>query len=231
MFVCIFIIVKISEQIRLAIEDDIRNGVLMPGDAIDEQELATQFKVSRTPVREALLQLKAQGMLDSLPRNGMAVAKMDVQELLAVWELLGEMEAVAARMACQRMTQDERDELVRVHNDAAAVIEAEDAEGWRKANHDFHEILYKGCRNPYLRQELLRLRARTGAYLKHAFSAVGRVRESYEQHELLLQAILAGDATLTQARMSSHISLAQSSKGLANFLINLPKSMLTTSAD
>jgi len=222
---------KISEQIRLAIEDDIRNGVLMPGDAIDEQDLANQYKVSRTPVREALLQLKVQGMLESLPRNGMTVAKMDVQELLAVWELLGEMEAVATRMACQRMTQQEREELRRVHQAAAGIVEAEDAEGWRLANHDFHEILYNGCRNPYLRQELLRLRARTGAYLKHAFTAVGRVRESYEQHEELLQAILAGDAAAAQEKMSRHISLAQSSKGLADFLINLPRSMLTTTAE
>src|SRR5690606_38128697 len=152
-FVCVPT-VKISEQIRLAIEDDIRNGVLLPGDAIDESELAAQYKVSRTPVREALLQLKVQGMLNSLPRNGMTVAKMDVQELLAIWELLGEMEAVAARMACQRMTPQERAELMRIHEASAAVIEAEDAEGWRQANHDFHEVLYKGCRNPYLRQEL-----------------------------------------------------------------------------
>lgn len=227
----VFINVKISEQIRLAIEDDIRNGVLLPGDAIDENELAAQFNVSRTPVREALLQLKVQGMLNSLPRNGMTVAKMDVQELLAVWELLGEMEAVAARMACQRMTPQERAELARVHAEAAAVIEAEDADGWRQANHDFHEVLYKGCRNPYLRQELLRLRARTGAYLKHAFTAVGRLRESYDQHEELLQAILAGDAMLAQEKMSHHISLSQSSKGLADFLINLPRSMLTQSGD
>ena len=219
--------VKISEQIRLAVEDDIRNGVLQPGDAIDEKELATQFGVSRTPVREALLQLKIQGMLNSMPRNGMTVAKMDVQELLAVWELLGEMEAIAARMACQRMTVQERAELARVHARALPVIEAEDAEGWRQANHDFHEILYKGCRNPYLHKELLSLRARTGAYLKHAFTAVGRLRASYEQHEALLHAIETGDAALTQDRMAQHISLAQSSKGLADFLINLPKSMLS----
>ena len=218
--------VKISEQIRLAVEDDIRNGVLMPGDAVDEKELATQFGVSRTPVREALLQLKVQGMLNSLPRNGMTVAKMDVQELLAVWELLGEMEAIAARMATLRMTSQERSELARVHAQAVHVIDAEDGEGWRQANHDFHEILYRGCRNPYLHKELLRLRARTGAYLKHAFTAVGRLRASYEQHEALLEAVLAGDAALAQERMSQHISLAQSSKGLADFLINLPKSLL-----
>ena len=74
---------KVSERIRLAVEDDIRAGVLKPGDPIDEQELAALRRIARTPVR-ALIQLKVQGMLESQPRNGMEVARMDVQELLAI---------------------------------------------------------------------------------------------------------------------------------------------------
>ncbi|MBN9427804.1 MAG: GntR family transcriptional regulator [Burkholderiales bacterium] len=219
---------KVSERIRLAVETDIRNGVLLPGQSIDEQELAARYQVSRTPVREALLQLKAQRILHSQPRNGMVVARMDVQELLAIWELMAEMEGVCARMACQRMTAEEREELARVHRAAAPIAEADDAQAWREANHDFHEVLYRGCRNPYLREQLLALRARTGAYLRHAFIAVGRVRSSYEQHGELVEAIIANDPARTHRMMMRHISLAQGAKGLAEFLINLPKSMAKT---
>ncbi|WP_144637812.1 GntR family transcriptional regulator [Bordetella genomosp. 13] len=217
---------KVSERIRQSIESDIRNGALLPGDPIDEQKLATDYQVSRTPVREALLQLKVQGILDSQPRSGMVVARMDVQQLLAIWELMAEMEGVCARMACERMTQAERQELARIHRDAAPVADTDDGQAWRDANHSFHELLYQGCRNPYLRQELLRLRARTGAYLQHAFSAVGRVRSSYEQHGELVQAILDNDPERAHQMMMRHISLAQGAKGLADFLINLPKSMV-----
>ncbi|HYG43629.1 MAG TPA: GntR family transcriptional regulator [Bordetella sp.] len=217
---------KVSERIRLTLESDIRNGVLLPGDAIDEQELAARYQVSRTPVREALLQLKVQGMLDSQPRNGMVVARMDVQELLAIWELMAEMEGVCTRMACQRMTTQERQELARVHREAAAIVEDDDAQAWREANHAFHEVLYRGCRNPYLREQLLGLRARTGAYLRHAFIAVGRVRASYEQHGELVEAIVANDPERAHQMMMRHISLAQGARGLADFLINLPKSMV-----
>src|SRR5690625_3757757 len=94
---------KISERIRIAIEADIRSGLLLPGDVIDEAALAREFKVSRTPIREALLQLEAQSILVSKPRQGMVVAKMNVQQLLALWELLVEMEGVCARLACERM--------------------------------------------------------------------------------------------------------------------------------
>lgn len=217
---------KSSERIRCAIEEDIRSGNLLPGDSIDEQEIAARFQVSRTPVREALLQLKIQGLLLSQPRAGMVVAKMDLQELLAIWELLAEMEGVCTRLACQRMTEAERAELQQIHTDAAAIVQADDTDGWREANHAFHEVLYRGCRNPYLRQELLQLRARTGAYLRHAFSAVGRIKASYEQHEELLQAILENNPERAHKMMMQHISLAQGARGLADFLINIPKSMV-----
>ncbi|XNT63529.1 GntR family transcriptional regulator [Bordetella pertussis] len=137
-----------------------------------------------------------------------------------------EMEGVCTRMACQRMTAEERSELARVHREAAPVVQADDAQAWRKANHRFHEVLYRGCRNPYLREQLLALRARTGAYLRHAFIAVGRVRASYEQHGELVQAILDHDPERAHRMMMRHISLAQGAKGLADFLINLPRSMV-----
>lgn len=218
--------VKTSERIRAAIEDDIRAGTLLPGDVIDENGLARQFNVSRTPIREALLQLEAQNMLISQPRHGMVVAKMDIQQLLALWELLVEMEGVCARLACERMTDEERAELARVHERGQAIVDADDMDAWREVNHAFHDVLYRGCRNPYLRQELLRLRARTGGYLRHAFSAIGRLQSSHEQHGELLAAIQDRDPARSHEMMMKHISLEQGARGLTDFLINLPKSLL-----
>ncbi|NYT38942.1 GntR family transcriptional regulator [Allopusillimonas soli] len=218
---------KVSERIRQLIEEDIRSGVLLPGDVIDEQELAARFEVSRTPVREALLQLEAQNILISQPRQGMVVAKMDIQQLLAIWELLCEMEGVCVRLACERMSDEERQQLVRVHEQAQGVVDADDVDGWRAMNHAFHDVLYQGSRNPYLRQEILRLRARTGAYLRYAFSALGRLRSSQEQHGQIVDAILAHDPQRAHAMMMEHISLDQGARGLTDFIINLPRSMLS----
>lgn len=66
---------KAAERIRLSIEESIRDGSLLPGDAVDEQALMQTYDVSRTPVREALLQLQAQGLVVNLPRAGMVVAR------------------------------------------------------------------------------------------------------------------------------------------------------------
>jgi len=74
---------KVSDQIRLRIESAIASGELLPGDAIDDVALAGHYKVSRTPVREALIQLQAQGILSCTPRGGSMVAKMNLQQLLS----------------------------------------------------------------------------------------------------------------------------------------------------
>lgn len=219
---------KISEKIRQHIEDEIRAGVLLPGDVIDEHDLARRFEASRTPVREALIQLEAQNMLISQPRQGMVVAKMDVKQLLAIWELLVEMEAVCAKLACERMTPEEREQLAQIHADGQKIVDADGIDGWRKANHAFHDALYLGSRNPYLRQEILRLRARTGAYLRHAFSALGRLQSSQEQHAKILDAIQKRDAARAHALMLEHISLDQGARGLTDFIINLPSSLLNS---
>ena len=217
---------KASDRIRLDIETTIKDGVLLPGDPIDEAQLASQYKVSRTPIREALIQLQAQGMLTSLPRGGMVVAKMDLQQLLQLWELLAELEGVAVRLACQRMTPEERDAIARHHEKSRAVAEADDMAGWQQSNLQFHELIYRASRNPYLRQEVLRMRARTGYYRRHAFGALGQVKASFEQHSQIVDAFNKSNGEAAAQAMLAHMRPASDAKGLTDFIVNLPKEVL-----
>lgn len=217
---------KASDKIRAEIENAIREGALLPGDPIDETEIATQYKVSRTPIREALIQLQAQGMLTSLPRGGMVVAKMDLQQLLSLWELLAELEGVAVRLACQRMTPEERKAILEHHEQSRAVADADDFAGWQESNLRFHELIYRATRNPYLRQEVLRMRARTGYYRRHAFGALGQIRTSFEQHQKIVEAFMANDGDAASAAMLTHMRPASDAKGLTDFIVNIPKEVL-----
>ncbi|MES2534650.1 MAG: GntR family transcriptional regulator [Pseudomonadota bacterium] len=217
---------KAAEKIRLAIEDGVSSGTLLPGDLINEAELSMRYGVSRTPVREALLQLQAQGMLTSLPRGGMVVAKMDVPQLLAMWELLAELEGLCARLACERMTPDERAAIASIHAKGEAIVNSGDREAWRISNMALHETLYAGARNPYLHQEILHMRSRTGAYREHAFAAFGDIRSSWEQHSQVVDAIMRRDETAACRAMVSHLSPGQGAKGFAAFVASLPKELL-----
>jgi DNA-binding GntR family transcriptional regulator len=217
---------KAAEKIRLAIEEAIGNGSLLPGDIINEAELSARYGVSRTPIREALLQLQAQGMLTSLPRSGMLVAKMDVPQLLAMWELLAELEGICARLACERMTSEERAELTRTHEESTAPAETGDRDAWRTMNMTFHEVLYRGARNSYLRQEILRMRSRTGAYREHAFAALDKLKTSWDQHAEIVEAINRRDEVAAAQSMVRHLSPGQGAKGFAAFVASLPKELL-----
>ncbi|MDB5966403.1 MAG: GntR-family transcriptional regulator [Polaromonas sp.] len=218
--------IKASDKIRGEIENAIKDGTLLPGDSIDEAELAAQYKVSRTPIREALIQLQAQGLLTSLPRGGMIVAKMDLQQLLSLWELLAELEGVTVRLACQRMTPDELTALVQLHEQSRAVVEADDMAGWQESNLRFHELIYRATRNPYLRQEVLRMRTRTGYYRRHAFAALGQIKASFEQHRQIVEAFQRGDADAASLAMVAHMRPAHDARGLTDFIVNLPKEVL-----
>jgi DNA-binding GntR family transcriptional regulator len=218
--------IKASDTIRAGIENAIVEGVLLPGDPIDESEIATQYKVSRTPIREALIQLQAQGMLSSLPRGGMVVAKMDLQQLLLLWELLAELEGVAVRLACQRITPEERMAIIAHHEQSRAVADADDFAGWQESNLRFHELIYRATRNPYLRQEVLRMRARTGYYRRHAFGALGQIGTSFEQHQKIVDAFVTNDGDAASVAMRTHMRPASDAKGLTDFIVNIPKAVL-----
>ncbi|UCE31773.1 MAG: GntR family transcriptional regulator [Burkholderiales bacterium] len=217
---------KASDTIRSAIEASVRSGALQPGDPIDEAALAEAHGVSRTPVREAILQLQAQGLLTALPRVGVVVAKVDVQQLFAMWELLMELESFCARLACERMTDEERAELARTHRRAEAVVADGDRDGWQDANLAFHECLYRGSRNEYLREEILRARTRTGAYRKHAFSAIGGLQASHSQHGEILAAVLARDPESAAHAMHRHMTPGQGLRSLTDVIVNLPRDLL-----
>ncbi|CCJ51064.1 GntR family transcriptional regulator [Bordetella parapertussis] len=218
---------KVSDRIRIDIERQLQDGTLLPGDPVDDGKLAAQHNVSRTPVREALLQLQAQGLLTSLPRGGMVVAKMDVQQLLSMWELLAELESLCARYACERMTDEERAVLRQLHEEAAPIVETNDEVGWQEMNLAFHEALYKGSRNPYLRQEILRMRTQTGAYRRHAFGAVGRIPTSYGHHQLVLDAVLANQPAQAAKAIFEHMSPGHGTRGVADMIVNMPRSLLS----
>jgi DNA-binding GntR family transcriptional regulator len=219
---------KASDKVRLAIEADIKSGALLPGDALDEAELALQHAVSRTPVREAMIQLQAQGMLASLPRGGMVVVKMDLQQLLSLWELLAELEGVAARLACQRMTPDELAAIVKTHEESGELAARDDRQAWQQSNLHFHELIYRATRNPYLRQEVLRMRTRTGVYRQHAFAAIGKVRASYQQHRQLVEAFQKADPEAAAAAMMAHMRPAQDAAAMTSFIVNLPRELLAS---
>jgi DNA-binding GntR family transcriptional regulator len=199
--------INMTDHIREVVATDIHEGRLLPGDALDEAQLAERFEVSRTPIREALLQLSAQGLVKIIPRSGIYVARLSLPELFAMFELLAELEGVCAKMAARRMNRDEVAALKAAHEAAKPAVEARDADAYAIANARFHEVLYNGCHNPFLKSQIEFIRKRTKVYRQNLFARTARIAISHQDHGRVLKAIEDGDPEAALKHMLDHIGV------------------------
>src|SRR5207247_10771479 len=112
--------------LREAIEDKIATGAFPPGMHLDESELAQKFGVSRTPLREALIQLSSMGILLVRPRRGAVVADVSPHRLLEMFELMAELDAMCARLAVPRISGADQEELLQAQRACEAAARADD---------------------------------------------------------------------------------------------------------
>ncbi len=198
--------INLSDKIRAALEAEITSGELTAGSRIDEQALMDRFEVSRTPAREALLQLMSAGLVTSVPRQGAVVATLSVAEYVAMLEILTELEGLAARLAARRMPAVQRRLLQEADQACRQAAGLDDAEAYGRANARFHEIIYDGSLNEVLARQLRAMRLRMRHPQRQLFDRPGRVRNSLAEHQQVLQAILAGDEDAAYRSMAGHIS-------------------------
>lgn len=196
---------SLQERIRLALEREIVTGTRPPGSAIDEKALALQFSASRTPVREALLLLASQGLVQIEPRVGIRVRQASTAELVATLEALGELEAVLARLAARRATEAQRVELQQAQRAAHARAAAADRPGYAEANAMLHEVIYRASGNPVLVAQTRAVRKTLSAYRQRGFDQPGRLAVSDREHARVVQAIVQGDDEAAALAMREHI--------------------------
>lgn len=187
------------------LSQDIVSGALPPGENLDESGLAGRFGSSRTPVREALRQLAAMGLVERPPNRRARVAIITDARLTAMFEAMAELEATCARLSAQRMSARERQLLAEAHEDSAALLREGSAAAYAAHNIDFHTRLYDGARNEYLRDLVLAMRERLAPFRDAQFRLPGRVRKSWDEHDAIVRAILRADpeeaARATRAHM------------------------------
>jgi DNA-binding GntR family transcriptional regulator len=208
----------LANRLRTEISDDIVSGVLPPGMALDETELARRFDVSRTPVREAIRLLAAAGLVKARPHRSAVVARPAAAELAAMFEALIEMEVLCAGFAAERMTASERSALVRINALLDEIVRREDPQRYHEVNEDFHAAIYAGSHNPHLEEMTTATRERIAPFSRLQFRAAGRLRRSFREHDDIVRAIIQGDRAAAQAAMRTHIGQVHSSTAGAQVL-------------
>lgn len=209
-----------SESLRDALEEMIAVGELAPGAHLDETELAVRFGVSRTPIREALIQLASEGVVEIRPRRGAVVAQASPARLVEMFEVMAELEAMCARLAARRMTAADHVGLTQAHEACRASRDAGDPDAYYRGNEAFHRFLYTAGRNQFLAEEAERLHRRLRPYRRLQLRVRDRVATSYSEHEAIVQALRAGDAEESARLARAHV-LVQGQR-FADLIASLP---------
>lgn len=196
----------LADILRIQIEQGIYSGEFQLGEALDEKVLAERFSTSRTPVRDALHQLSARGLVTIVPRSGYFVAKLEPRRVLELLEMHAEMEGAAAELASRRMSKSDRSLLRQCQEDNQRHVDALDPDGYRDGNRKFHDIIYRACANELIVDTILDIRKRLGVYRRDPFLNLERIPLSHMGHGEIAQAIIAGDGPASRRAMIAHIS-------------------------
>ena len=194
-----------AEELRLQLADEIVRGTLPPGSGLDETDLARRFNVSRTPVREALRQLAASGLIDARAHRGAVVARPSLERLTGMFEAMAELEAMCAGLAAERMTPAERHALEAVHEELRVLSYTGNPERFHEVNERFHNAIYAGSQNAYIAEITLATRVRVQPFRRAQFRNLGRLAKSHAEHDRVVVAIMRGDKPGAAAAMRDHI--------------------------
>lgn len=194
-----------AERIGAALTERIVSGGMAPGCRLDEQVLATEFGVSRTPVREALRQLVSTGLVEFRARRGVVVACPDAEALADSFEVLAELEGLCARWSARRMTPAERAGLDAFHRQMAALVRNGDRAGYSAANLAIHALVGDGAHNVSLTELVAGLNRRLSPFRGAQFEEPERLARSHTEHGAVVVAVLRGDADAAADAMRDHI--------------------------
>lgn len=189
----------------------ILSGELAPGEPLREVALSERFGTSRTPVREALRTLAAEGLVTLLPNRTVQVSHLDEQAASEVFTVLGALESLAARLACERMTPEQLEILSELQDDLAHYFETKDRPRYLEANRLIHALIVESSANASLilawRLLLPRAeRARHVSTLDH-----DRWAAAYKEHQHIHRALLARDVRAVAQLMEEHFDNGASS--------------------
>ncbi len=191
---------EVAERLRL----QIYARQLEPGSWIDEMKLSVEYGISRTPLREALKVLAAEGLVTMKVRRGAYVTEVSRDDVVQVYHLLGVLESDAAASVAAGASSAERSSLAQLHTRLEAQVERRDA--FFATNEAFHIALLQIAGNRWAMQTVLDLRKVMKLNRHHSLFKQGRLAESLAEHRALMQAIDAHDAVKAARLMKAHFA-------------------------
>ena len=198
---------RVADQLIETLKSEIYKGVLKPGDQLEEARLADRFGVSRTPIREAVRSLVELGLLETRPRKGAFVRVASAKELIDLFEVAAELEALACRLAAERLTDDTSLEIQNCLRECEEAVQVQDISRYASGNLQFHASIRVASANLWLAAELSEIEVRINPYRSMPYKIHNRLAKSIQEHREIKNAILDGNAEKAANLMRDHIML------------------------
>jgi DNA-binding GntR family transcriptional regulator len=193
------------EQVAERLRSRIYAHELAPGAWVDEQAIATEYGISRTPLREALKVLASEGLVTLKPRRGCYVTELSEQDLDEIFPVMAMLEGRCAAEATRKANDVDRKRLADIHAELEKNAAANDADRFFEANQQFHDALQELAGNRWLRQLIDETRKFIKLTRRDSLNLDGRLRQSMAEHRKILAAVQQRDAELAGQLMHEHI--------------------------
>jgi DNA-binding GntR family transcriptional regulator len=179
---------------------------LEPGAWVDEQAIAEQYGISRTPLREALKVLAAEGLVNLKPRRGCYVTEISEQDLDDIFPLMAILEGRCAAETARKASENDLAILDTIHDELELHAKKNRIEGFFEANQRFHAEIQRVAGNRWLTQMIFDLRKVLKLTRMHSLTIEGRLQQSLAEHREIMAALKAHDVAGAEKAMQKHIS-------------------------
>jgi DNA-binding GntR family transcriptional regulator len=181
-------------------------GTIAPGAKLNERELAQVLNVSRTPLREAIKRLAAEGLVELVPNRGAKAVRLTADDVRHTFEVMAGLEAQSGELAAQRITSAELAEIQALHFEMLAAFTRRDLSTYYHCNHQIHSAINIAAKNPVLTQTYLQVNARLQALRFRTNQNESKWKKAMAEHEQLLKALTKGDAVATRDVLLKHLN-------------------------
>ena len=196
---------SLEERVYLQLEEEILSGKLSRGEQLKEVAIAKRLDVSRTPVRGALHRLAEDGLVTLSANKGATVVGITAADIEDIYAVRMRLEGLAARLAAERMSEAEREELRSCFELSEFYMIKNNDERCGELDSEFHSIIFKASGSRHLCKILSDLHKNIKAYRRLSLSRPERAEKSIMEHKEILEAILSGNADEAERKSSIHI--------------------------
>ena len=195
----------LHDQVSARLRTMLVEGHIAPGAKLNERELCEQLQVSRTPLREAIKLLAAEGLADLLPNRGAVAVKLGEADVVNTFEVLASLEGLSGELAAQRITAAQLAEIRALHYEMLACFTRRDLSGYYRFNAQIHSAINAAAANPVLAGTYRSINARVQSLRFRTNQNEAKWKHAVKEHERMVDALVAHDAAAMRTVLVDHL--------------------------